>query len=86
MLSWDNYGSALYNYPYGGTICQIRCRLEGIKSKSDFFETDNVGYGFDYMPTEPEMTPFYNKNICYKKAQAFIYTNDMDPVITSFAT
>jgi hypothetical protein len=62
-------------------------KLEAVKDafhvKSTFFETDNAGGGFDYTPTEPDLTGFYKQ--VNGKLKVLVYNGDTDPAITSFA-
>eukprot|EP00548_Thalassiothrix_antarctica_P005196 CAMPEP_0194141190 /NCGR_PEP_ID=MMETSP0152-20130528/10651_1 /TAXON_ID=1049557 /ORGANISM="Thalassiothrix antarctica, Strain L6-D1" /LENGTH=558 /DNA_ID=CAMNT_0038839739 /DNA_START=42 /DNA_END=1715 /DNA_ORIENTATION=- len=91
MLSGDKeFRGALNDYPCGGgMVLEQYVKLDAVhkalKVQSNFFETDNAGDGFDYTPTEPDVTPFYDDIIRNHKLRVLIYNGDTDPAITSFA-
>jgi hypothetical protein len=76
----------LNDYPCGGgAVMEGYLKLDAVKEafgvRSNFFEVDNAN-GFDYTPTEPDLTGFY-KSI-NGKVKVLIYNGDTDPSITSF--
>jgi len=78
------------DYPCGGGIVlEQYVRLDivhrALKVQSEFFETDNAGDGFEYTPTEPDLTGFYREVVEQQKLRVLIYNGDTDPAITSFA-
>ena len=85
-LSVDS-GGALNDYPCGGgVVLEEYLKLDVVKNafhvRSNFFEVDNAE-GFNYTPTEPDLTGFYK--IINGQLKALIYNGDTDPAITSFA-
>eukprot|EP00547_Thalassionema_nitzschioides_P005581 CAMPEP_0194208686 /NCGR_PEP_ID=MMETSP0156-20130528/7073_1 /TAXON_ID=33649 /ORGANISM="Thalassionema nitzschioides, Strain L26-B" /LENGTH=556 /DNA_ID=CAMNT_0038935709 /DNA_START=85 /DNA_END=1752 /DNA_ORIENTATION=- len=74
----------------GGVVLESYVKLDSVRQalrvKSDFFETDNAQDGFNYTPTEPDLTGFYQYVIHGRKIRVLIYNGDTDPAITSFAS
>jgi serine carboxypeptidase-like clade 1 len=70
----------------GGIVMQQYINLDAVQDvfhvESEFFEVDNAE-GFDYTPTEKDLTGFY-KSI-NGKLRVLVYNGDTDPAITSFA-
>ena len=80
---------ALNDYPCGGgPIMEEYLKIPIVKDafhvRSEFFEVDNAGGDFDYTPTEPDLTGFYQQ--MNGKLKILVYNGDTDPSITSFAT
>ena len=71
----------------GGLVMEEYLKLavvhEALHVKSRFFITDNAEGNFDYTPTEPDITGFYQD--VHEKLRVLIYNGDTDPAITSFA-
>lgn len=82
-------GGALNDYPCGaGPVLEEYLKLgpvisEAFHVRSAFFEVDNA-IGFDYVPTEPDLQPFYKA--MNGRLKILVYNGDTDPAITSFAT
>jgi len=79
---------ALNDFPCGGGMVMndylsLQVVHEALNVKSEFFETDNAEGDFDYTPTEPDLTGFYQE--INGKLRVLIYNGDTDPAITSFA-
>lgn len=71
----------------GGLVMEEYLKLavvqEALHVKSNFLITDNAEGDFDYTPTEPDITGFYQE--INEKFRVLIYNGDTDPAITSFA-
>lgn len=84
-----NIEGALNDYPCGGgPVMENYFTLKEVKDafhvKSTFFEVDNAEGDFDYTPTEPDLSGFYQE--VNGKLRVLVYNGDTDPAITSFAT
>lgn len=82
-------GGALNDYACGaGPVLEEYLKLPAVKEafhvKGTFFEVDNAEGDFDYTPTEPNLSNFYQE--VNDKLKVLIYNGDTDPAITSFAT
>ena len=80
---------ALNDYPCGGgPVMESYFQMDAVKEafhvKSTFFEVDNAEGDFDYTPTEPDLSGFYQE--VNGKLRVLVYNGDTDPAITSFAT
>jgi len=80
---------ALNDYPCGGgpvmkKYFQMAAVKDAFHVKGTFFEVDNAEGDFDYTPTEPNLSGFYQE--VNGKLRVLIYNGDTDPAITSFAT
>lgn len=89
LKSRPKIAGALNDYPCGGgPVMEDYFTMEAVKEafhvKSTFFEVDNAEGDFDYTPTEPNLSGFYQE--VNGKLRVLVYNGDTDPAITSFAT
>lgn len=74
----------------GGPVMEEYFRMQTVKDAfhvhSTFFEVDNAEGDFDYTPTEPDLTGFYQHVVTNTSLRVLVYNGDTDPAITSFAT
>jgi carboxypeptidase C (cathepsin A) len=76
------------DYPCGGgPVLDDYVTLDAVKDafhvpNATFFAVDNAE-GFDYTPTEPDISGFYKSQA--GKLKMLVYNGDTDPAITSFA-
>lgn len=81
----------LNDYPCGGDIVlEEYLVLDVVRNAfhvedADYFSVDNAN-GFDYTPTEPDLTGFYKHVASETNLTVLVYNGDTDPAITSFAT
>ncbi|CAB9528207.1 Carboxypeptidase Y homolog A [Seminavis robusta] len=88
--SGDMLQGALNDYPCGGYEAffawvgapQVKAALH-VDPDSAFFSGDN-GVGFTYVPTEPDLLPFYRRVVSETDLRVLIYNGDTDPAINSF--
>mmetsp|Transcript_15704 Transcript_15704/g.39506 ORF Transcript_15704/g.39506 Transcript_15704/m.39506 type:complete len:589 (-) Transcript_15704:45-1811(-) len=89
-LGLETLHGALNDYPCGaGPVLEEYMALgdvvkDAFHVKSAFFEVDNAEGDFEYIPTEPDLEPFYKA--MNDKLKILVYNGDTDPAITSFAT
>mmetsp|Transcript_10790 Transcript_10790/g.29802 ORF Transcript_10790/g.29802 Transcript_10790/m.29802 type:complete len:564 (+) Transcript_10790:58-1749(+) len=91
-MSGDRQGlqGALNDYPCGGDQVMEEYLQLGVVQEAfhvqdaDYYSVDNAN-GFDYTPTEKDLSAFYKHVALETNLSVLVYNGDVDPAITSFA-